>query len=225
MLQARIAIQHKECWGSKLTRIARVRDVRFLAGIKVDSDRILGSMEVRSEGEIDLMEYNPYDVEYVAQEKTDLGEPQVQYDVDFIFRPDEEDPPVISLLFDSGCLFEPPAVVQGEYELHTILAPKLENLQHLVQLVEGLGRPFRILSMRGLDGDRRTHLKKRWMSVLTPKQLNAIRVALERGFYQYPRRVRISDLAKVAKVARSTFQEHLRLAEIKLIRFLMNAES
>lgn len=224
MRQARIAIHHKDCWGSRLVENPHVRDVKFWTGLKVDSERVLGSMVVRADREIDVMKYNPYDLEYVVLDETRLSDWEIQYTVEFIVVCEDDHPPVVSLLFESGCLFEPPALVQGEYELQTVLAPKLENLQQLINLLKSLGRDFQILSLRESETDHWPPTSVSWSNILTPKQLNAIQIAFKHGFYRYPRNIRISDLAEEANVARSTFQEHLRLAEMKLIRYLMNGE-
>ena len=56
---------------------------------------------------------------------------------------------------------------------------------------------------------------------LTPKQMAALREAYAAGYYQYPRKRTIPDLARQAKKSYSTFQEHLRKAENKLISYFM----
>lgn len=52
---------------------------------------------------------------------------------------------------------------------------------------------------------------------LTTKQRDAIELAITHGYYDYPRKIDVQDLAKLAKLAFSTFQAHLRKAEKKLI--------
>jgi predicted DNA binding protein len=56
---------------------------------------------------------------------------------------------------------------------------------------------------------------------LTDKQKNAIELAHELGYYEYPRKVSVEDLAKKANIPRTTFQEHLRKAESKLMNILI----
>jgi predicted DNA binding protein len=53
---------------------------------------------------------------------------------------------------------------------------------------------------------------------LTNRQLAALRLALENGYYEQPRNCSVSDLAEQTTVARATFEEHLRKAENKLIQ-------
>ncbi len=48
---------------------------------------------------------------------------------------------------------------------------------------------------------------------------NAVALAAGEGYYTYPRKSDVQDLAKIAKLSFSTFQEHLRKAENKLIPF------
>jgi len=54
---------------------------------------------------------------------------------------------------------------------------------------------------------------------LTEKQRNAVEFAIANGYYEYPRKIDVQDLAKKKKLSFSTFQEHLRKAENKLIPF------
>lgn len=56
---------------------------------------------------------------------------------------------------------------------------------------------------------------------LTKKQREAILLAYRSGYYDYPKQTNIEKLAKSAKLSQSTFQEHLRKAEQKLIPFLL----
>lgn len=54
---------------------------------------------------------------------------------------------------------------------------------------------------------------------LTEKQKQALDMAISNGYYKYPRRIDIKKLAKINKLSYSTFQEHLRKAENKLVPF------
>lgn len=54
---------------------------------------------------------------------------------------------------------------------------------------------------------------------LTDKQKNAINLAIREGYYDTPRRIDVKKLAKLSKLAFSTYQTHLRKAESKLIPY------
>ena len=58
------------------------------------------------------------------------------------------------------------------------------------------------------------------MPELTDKQYNAFKLASEQGYYEFPRRTNLHKLAKLANISRPSFEEHLRKAEIKLLKFM-----
>ncbi|MFH1409791.1 MAG: helix-turn-helix domain-containing protein [Nanoarchaeota archaeon] len=55
------------------------------------------------------------------------------------------------------------------------------------------------------------------MPKLSPNQKKALQLAYENSYYTYPRQIKLGALAKIAKVSISTYQEHLRKAELKLL--------
>ncbi|HIJ10442.1 TPA: hypothetical protein HA278_00160 [Candidatus Woesearchaeota archaeon] len=60
------------------------------------------------------------------------------------------------------------------------------------------------------------------MPKLTVKQKEAFLFAKEQGYYSYPRTVSVAELARKVGVARSTFQNHLRKAEAKIMNVVGN---
>ena len=58
-------------------------------------------------------------------------------------------------------------------------------------------------------------------SLLTPKQLEALIVADKHGYYSWPRKTKLSDLAGKLKMSRQGFQDNLRAAETKLLPFII----
>lgn len=55
------------------------------------------------------------------------------------------------------------------------------------------------------------------MPNLTKGQKEAITLAHKYGYYDYPRKIELKDLAKISKMSISTYREHLRKAEKKLM--------
>lgn len=55
---------------------------------------------------------------------------------------------------------------------------------------------------------------------LTKKQQDAWHIATQYGYYHYPRKISVQALAQKVKTPRSTFQEHLRKAEAKIMPVL-----
>jgi|SRR3989344_3051180 len=56
---------------------------------------------------------------------------------------------------------------------------------------------------------------------LTAKQKKALSLAVEGGYYGYPRKIKLEQLAKQMNISLSTFQFHLAKAEAKLMPFLV----
>jgi predicted DNA binding protein len=56
---------------------------------------------------------------------------------------------------------------------------------------------------------------------LTDKQDKALKLALEQGYYNYPRKTNLCKLAKIAKLSFSTFQAHVRKAENRILSYVI----
>ncbi|MDO8553883.1 MAG: helix-turn-helix domain-containing protein [Candidatus Micrarchaeota archaeon] len=59
------------------------------------------------------------------------------------------------------------------------------------------------------------------MPKLSPAQEKAIMLAYQWNYYEYPRKIDLRELAKIAKVSLSTYQENLRRAEAKMLPLLI----
>jgi predicted DNA binding protein len=55
------------------------------------------------------------------------------------------------------------------------------------------------------------------MPKLSEKQREAYHLAVENGYYKFPRKIDLGRLAKLMKISLSTYQEHLRRAEMKMM--------
>lgn len=59
---------------------------------------------------------------------------------------------------------------------------------------------------------------------LTLIQKRAIEIALDNGYYSYPRKIDLQELAKIMDISYSTYHAHLRKAEMKLLPFFFNKD-
>lgn len=55
---------------------------------------------------------------------------------------------------------------------------------------------------------------------ITDKQLQAIKLAIKRGYYKFPKQTDLRNLAREMKISKETFFEHLAKAESKILPFL-----
>ncbi|HKL30814.1 MAG TPA: helix-turn-helix domain-containing protein [Natrialbaceae archaeon] len=62
------------------------------------------------------------------------------------------------------------------------------------------------------------------MDVFTEKQRQILRLAIEEGYYTWPRETSVSELAEIMGVSEPTVLDHLRKAESKLINALFSGD-
>ena len=56
------------------------------------------------------------------------------------------------------------------------------------------------------------------MPLMTSLQQKALKLAQEEGYYEFPRKIELKDLAKRMKISLSTYREHLRKAEKSVLK-------
>ena len=93
------------------------------------------------------------------------------------------------------------------YEIWTIAAPKKTAIKHALDDIKKLGE-FKLLHIKksSFDGFN-----------LSDNQEKILKLALNQGYYNWPKKVSISLLAKKLNLSKVTVAEHLRKAEIKVI--------
>src|SRR3989338_1057797 len=62
------------------------------------------------------------------------------------------------------------------------------------------------------------------MPNISKSQKKALELAYLNGYYSYPRKITLEKLAKKAKIGTSTFQEHLRKGELKLLPVIIEQQ-
>ena len=58
------------------------------------------------------------------------------------------------------------------------------------------------------------------MPNLSDKQKEVLELAVKEGYFNFPRKINLDGLAKKMKISKQTLQQHLRVAEKKLVPFL-----
>jgi len=120
-----------------------------------------------------------------------------------------------------NCLYQAPTVHRHGWEQYQLIAFDEADIRALYEDLDA-DREIEVLSKRGLSESKLPHSMlapvDRLFDGVTDRQLAALQVALENGYYEQPRGASVSELAEGTTVARATFEEHLRKAENKLIR-------
>ncbi|AUX07825.1 bacterio-opsin activator HTH domain-containing protein [Halalkaliarchaeum desulfuricum] len=128
---------------------------------------------------------------------------------------------IIELFEKHNCLYQPPTVHRHGWEHYTVIAFEEEAIRTVYEELEA-DREIEVLSKTGLEETQIPHTMlapvDQLFESITDRQLEALRLALDNGYYEQPRQTSITDLAAQTTVARSTYEEHLRKAENKLIK-------
>ncbi len=95
----------------------------------------------------------------------------------------------------------------SEEQRWTVLAREGRNLQELIGSLEKRGLDYKILDVRTV----------KTRATLTARQEQIIRVALELGFFDVPRRIGLRELARILQVSPRAISEVLRRGERRAI--------
>lgn len=113
-----------------------------------------------------------------------------------------------------------PVITEKGWEYHRVLFFRHEDFEELVQRLAENGFIIEILRKVPFDGyigGSLTFNTDTLMSGLTEKQVDALLTAYRYGYYYLPRRADVQTIADRIQVPRTTFQEHLKKAENKLM--------
>jgi len=88
-----------------------------------------------------------------------------------------------------------------------ILAPKREAVENLVRTLRSRGLVIEIVAIKTAKGS----------GSLTDRQDRVLSLAYKLGYFEFPKKINLSDLAKKLGVAKSTLSEILRTGEEKIL--------
>jgi hypothetical protein len=117
-----------------------------------------------------------------------------------------------------------PVIYEQGWEYFRVIAFKHEDLEELLQRLDEKGFEFEILRKVPFDGfiaSSLTLTADALFSDLTAKQIGALLTAYKNGYYRLPRKADVTEIAFKERVPRTTFQEHLKKAENKLVAALV----
>lgn len=123
-------------------------------------------------------------------------------------------------VLDKSIFFVKPIITKKGFEYWTVASWNKQALQELVGKIRK-AKPFAKAELLSLSQRRLNFFIPTIFGELTEKQRGALELAFENGYYNYPRKASVEHLARIAKVPRSTFQEHLRKAEAKVLPAVM----
>ncbi|OLZ39714.1 XRE family transcriptional regulator [Natrinema saccharevitans] len=127
---------------------------------------------------------------------------------------------IIDRFEEYNCLYQPPTIHRQGWEHYSVIAFDEGDVRALIRDLES-DRDIDVLSKTAIEEQQIPHSMlapvDQLFEDLTDRQLAALRLALESGYYEQPRKTSLRELAERTSVARSTYEEHLRKAENKLL--------
>jgi hypothetical protein len=127
---------------------------------------------------------------------------------------------IIERFEEYNSLYQPPTIHRQGWEHYTVIAFDESDVRALLRDLEA-DRDVEILSKTAITEQQVPHSMLAPVDQLfedvTDRQLAALQLALESGYYEQPRKTSLRELADRTAVARSTYEEHLRKAENKLL--------
>jgi predicted DNA binding protein len=134
----------------------------------------------------------------------------------------EQVPAPVSPVFErNNCLEIQPATYRGGWEYYRLISFNDKDLRKVFSTLEGYCN-LEIISRRAVPSGavKETMLvsTSSLFGGLTRKQVQALVFALENGYYQVPKKVTTEEMASKLRLPRTTYEEHLRKAEGKVLR-------
>ncbi|UCG00860.1 MAG: helix-turn-helix domain-containing protein [Candidatus Heimdallarchaeota archaeon] len=121
-------------------------------------------------------------------------------------------PSIYETILESGSMSLLPIIIVKGVQYHTVYSPSREALKALLDTLKLRFTTVKIVSLTS------TPFKSKG-TLLTPKQLEAFELAFKKGYYEIPRRskITIESLARDIGIKRVAMQERLRRAEQRIL--------
>ena len=118
-------------------------------------------------------------------------------------------------VLNSSVFLVRPIFGKGGLDYWTVGSWNKENVRKFVKKLNSMkGVEARLLSLKEEKVDM---FLSSAFSNLSKKQANAVKKAVALGYYDFPRKISLEELAKKEGVNESTFREHLRKAEGRIM--------
>lgn len=139
---------------------------------------------------------------------------------------------LLKRIYESGCIRLDPSTSTDSVDKVLIMVPSQRNVNNFFNLMNedysvGINYKKRMKEneMQSFDFFENSGFLrlKTTSDFLTPRQKEIFEFACAHGFYQYPKKITLADIAANQGITTSTAAEHLRKAEKKLFPVLLEA--
>ena len=110
-------------------------------------------------------------------------------------------------LASSECFLTDATATEGGGLEWRLLAPRRTAVETLVSTLKGRGIPVDLVSIKTVKGS----------GTLTDRQSRVLSLAYELGYFEFPKKINLTDLAKKLGVSKAALSETLRTGEEKVL--------
>lgn len=122
---------------------------------------------------------------------------------------------------NAHCVHVPPTRFEAGHEHYTVMSFSESRSRKLFQALKEEGRTVELLQKRTLNVQPLLNTKSiavpALLSGFTDRQVDALLLAARHGLYDSPKKTTAAAIADSVGLSRSTFEEHLRKAENRLV--------
>ncbi|MAR53137.1 MAG: hypothetical protein CL426_00090 [Acidimicrobiaceae bacterium] len=126
-------------------------------------------------------------------------------------------PLAISAIELSNIHIHPPYGISEENGMELRISGLSKSVSRFIRLIRMVLPPDNISVQTFQKEDNRSI----WESILTDRQIEVLKHATRKGFYSMDRNVTLKQLADEMNMARSTYGEHIRRAEVEIMNKVM----
>ena len=179
----------------------KVESYQILAHLKLGGDGIEHLAEIKSHSGVldDVMQISTFDLIEVHEKDADTGTFLASVNLTHTL-------PMMMLDLEKIHLHPPYGLDSEGLELN--FTGRSDSMKRLIELLK-IMMPWDSISIQPVKADG----QGLWRNLLTERQIEVLRCAIENGYYSEERKISVKDLAETMGMARSTMGGHLKLIE------------
>ena len=179
----------------------KVESYQILAHLKLGGDGIEHLAEIKSHSGVldDVMQISTFDLIEVHEKDADTGTFLASVNLTHTL-------PMMMLDLEKIHLHPPYGLDSEGLELN--FTGRSDSMKRLIELLK-IMMPWDSISIQPVKADG----QGLWRNLLTERQIEVLRCAIDNGYYSEERKISVKDLAETMGMARSTMGGHLKLIE------------